>query len=735
MSSFFSELKRRNVFRVGVAYAIVAWLIAQIIDVVNEPLNLPDWFDTVVIVLLGIGFLLAVFLAWVYELTPEGIKVTTPEGPAQYHTRTTGQRLNIFILGVVVLAVAFMLVDNYVLVDEVGITAASVTGPVSSTTDDSAAIPGYKASSSQSPPSTPSQVRRSLINLGKNQVKSGSLLDAFIALSRDGRHLVYSAQQEGTQQLYHRPLDQLAARPMAGTEGAGHVYLSPNGEWALYETGFNGGLYKIAVVGGPPQPLDQGGVFIKGAFWGEDDVIYYTKGINGSLYRIAASGGEPEPVTVRSEDADWSYGWPNGLPGGTHLLLTAHQNPIGARDGHTLLLSLATGETRTLIRNGFHAKYVPTGHIVFMRSGSLWAVPFDAKQLKTTGPEVPVVNGVQTSGGFGQAVYAFSAAGFLIYLPGDDVQAGDAGGVTTELVWVDRQGNETPVGTKPDRYLTPRLSPDETQVALTVGQLAVLTDIWTYDLKRGTLSRRTFDGNSVRPLWSPDGSHLVYTFIPNWKGLAWVRADGTGRPEPLLDAPRLLMPGSFTPDGSQLIYSEAVITGPEDIYSLSLTGERTERPLLATVYSESNPSVSPDGRWLAYQSEETGQQEIYVRPFPNVNDGKWQVSTNGGWEPCWRGDGGELFYRQGVGPITMMSVTVDTGQGFQAGTPRELFSGDYYGGNIGDFYDAAADGQRFLMLKTSAETGEAAEPSSRQVNLVLVENWFDELKRLAPPAQ
>ena len=727
--SFFAELKRRNVFKVGVAYAIVAWLIVQVISAVHNPLHLPDWFDTVVIVLLIIGFILAIILAWAYELTPEGIKTTTAEGPAQYHTRTTGQRLNYFILGVLLVLVSFVLVDNYVLVDRPRTTVASVADmtPVSGKPE---AAPGQTSPAPVSA-STPELIHRASLILDPTQPLGASLLDAYIALSRDGRHLVYAAQVDGIGRLYVRELDQLTARPIPGTEGAFDACFSPDGEWVVYEAG-GSGLYKVAVTGGPPQQLVDRADLPRGAWWSPDNIIYFT--INGKLQRIDANGGKPEPVKLQSEYANWFQAWPSGLPGGTHLLLTVHQNAANAKDGNTVLLDLKTGKTRLLMRNAFNARYVPTGHIVFMRSGSLWAVPFDAGQLKITGPEVPVVNGVESSGGLGQAIYAFSNDGWLIYLPGGDVQGGGAASTVRQLVWVDRHGKVTPVDVKPNQFNSPRLSPDDRQVALTIEATGASQDIWVLDLTRGTLSKRSFSGGAFGPLWSPDGKYLAYSFFPNIQGMAWTRADGAGQPEKLLDAPRLTIPTSFSPDGAQLIYTEA-ITASNSIHVLSMNKDHTDRPLL-TKNANGRGVLSPDGKWLAYESLETGRREIYVRPYPDVDNGKWQISTEGGADPHWRGDGKALFYLSPGSSVAMMAVSIDTNSGFQAGEPVKLFQGDfYYNSGALTVYDVTTDGQRFLMMKAVEKAGENKEPTTKPTNLVVEYNWFNELKRLAPPAK
>lgn len=728
--SFFAELKRRNVFKVGVAYAIVSWLIAQVIDVIKDPLHLPDWFGTVVIVLLGIGFLLAIFLAWVYELTPEGIKVTTSEGPAQYHTHATGQRLNFFIIGVLVLAVGFLMVDNYLLVDEPGLSTESSVMEI--TPDDEV----RKESSSQiktipSPQvsSSPVRVRRTLINIGPTQSINAISINADIALSRDSSHLVYAIDTEGRHQLYYRALDQLTARPLPDTDNPYSIFLSPDGEWVGYIKE-NTGLHKVSILGGQPQQLAEQIGWGRGGYWSEDGIMYF---INvGKLWKIADTGGEPERVQINSEHMQWFHAWPYGLPGDTHLLLTVGQNVFDANGGQILLLTLETGEVKTLFGNAYNARYVPTGHIVFMRNGSLWAVPFDISRLELTGPAVPVVNNIQTTGGTGNTAYTFSDNGMLVYLPGEDLAADFITGLG--LAWVDRQGSETPIEGVEQNIVSVLLSPDEKQLAVgTASPTVDETDVWTYDLERRTMSRRSFTGNGLFTLWTPDGSRLVHGFWPESQGLTMVNADGTGKPEAIIDASRLLIPTSFSPDGSLLIYHD-VFTGNPNIYSLSMHGERVESVLLATGFQEQRAVVSPDGRWIAYDSNETGRIEVYVRPFPEVDGGKWQISTNGGMEPRWRADSGELYYRQASGnnENAIIAVTIESEPRFSAGSPVILFSGSYvFPAPPG--YDVTADGKRFILLKSGST--EVPGTVSQQTNLVVVENWFEELKRLAPPSQ
>lgn len=725
--SFFTELKRRNVYKVGVAYAIVAWLLIQIAGSVLPTFDAPRWVLQTITFVIILGFPLAIFFAWAFELTPEGIKATTPEGPAQYHTRTTGHRLNYFILGVLILAVGFMLVDNYVLVDRTQSSVASPATPFAKTPSKTE-VTQKVTSPAQGAASAPVQVRLTYLPVGVTQPMGPTMLDTYIALSRDGRRLVYAAQKGDTRRLYDRQLNQLTAQPISGTEKVWDACFSPNGEWVAYET--DNGLYKVAVTGGEPQKLIKRTGYARGAWWSADHVIYFT--IYGKLNRISANGGKPEEVQLQSEYAKWFQSWPQGLPDGTHLLLTVSQKPLNAKDGDTALLNLKTGKTRLLIRDAYNARYVPGGHIAFMRAGSLWAVPFDAKQLNTTGPEVPVVNDVESAGELGQAIYAFADDGWLIYLPGGDVSVEGYG--LSQPVWVDRHGKVTPLDVKPAQFNEPRLSPDDKQVSLTLGIPGVSSDIWTLNLTRGTLSKRTFGGDTFFPVWSIDGKHLAYTFSPNFHGLAWTRSDGAGQPENLLDVPLVTYPNSFTPDGSQLIYTEQSRTGLK-IHVLSMNKDHTDRLLLAKKYYVYDGVLSPDGKWLAYISGETGRSEIYVRPYPNVDNGKWQISIEGGDEPYWRGDGKELYYRSLGSPVAIMAVTVNTESGFHVGKPVKLFQGDFFINPNTISYDVTTDGQHFLMLKSVKKESKDKEASGQQTNLVVVDNWFAELKRLAPPSQ
>ena len=733
--SFFAELKRRNVFKVGIAYAIVAWLLIQVASILFPTFQAPDWAMRVFALFVILGFPIAIFLAWAYELTPEGIKATSDVEPSQNLNRTSGRRLNHIILGLVVLVVVFVLADNYLFRD----TSSSMVSP--STAVGNVTEARTEAQQAALPAVVTSPVRRHYQVLGLTQRLPYFNLHVVVALSSDGMQLVYAVNTETGLQLLHRNLNRLSSQPLPVPGNLESLFFSPDGQWVAVGTNSPGAVYKVSLNGGPPQLLAEG---FNGAYvghWATNGFIYFTgvKGSSPELYRVRDTGGNPKPLHITGKATNQSHTWPYLLPDGTHLLFTVSQLPVSPT-GRIALLDLKTGKTRILIQNGYNARYIPTGHIIFMRSGSLWAAPFDVRQLKTTGPEVPVINGVELAGLIGFAAYTFSNDGLLVYLPGGDVNGLSSALAGTgedigprQLVWVDRQGKVTPLGVKANAFAQPRLSPDDKQVVLAVGPLGN-SDIWTYDFSRGTLSKRTFKGNAVHPIWSRDGQHLIYTFVPNYEGLAWTRADGAGHAEKLVDAPRIIVPSSFTPDDTQLIFTEA-LTGPTSIHVLSMNGDHTDRILLKG-NNEIQGALSPDGKWLAYEASETGRSEIYIRPFPDVNNGKWQISTNGGVEAIWRGDGKELFYRTLDTPVSIMAVLVETEPQFQVGTPVKLFSGDFSIIPTASVnYDVTTDGQRFLMMKDVHKSNKEKEDTYQQTNLVVVENWFEELKRLAPPAR
>ncbi|MFY9532178.1 MAG: protein kinase, partial [Candidatus Acidiferrales bacterium] len=560
-----------------------------------------------------------------------------------------------------------------------------------------------------SPP--PQPVSRLVINLPPGQQLAGLENGPAVALSPDGTHLAYVAQQGGTQQLYLRPMDSLEARPIPGTEGAVNPFFSPDGQWLGFFAG--GKLKKISVSGGATLTLGDA-AFPRGASWGSQGMIAFAPVAVSVLRQVPDAGGAAQPLT-RLEKGENTHRWPEFLPGGKAVLFAAGTTAHFWASAQVAVQSVGSGERRNLIQAGMYPHYAPSGHLVYAQGESLMAMPFDPQRLGVTGAAVPVVEGVLQSPFSGAAQYSFSDTGSLVYVPGG-VQA-----TQSRPVWVSRNGAEQPLAAPAHPYLTPRLSPNGQRVAVEIAEQE--SQVWLYDLSRETLTRFTFGGDYSQPVWTPDGKRIA--FQSNKEGslnLFWQLADGSGGLERLTTGEYLQAAHSWSPDGQLLAFIEVNPTTGIDIWVLRLS-DRKAQPFLRTPFNEGAPRFSPDGRWLAYISDESGRFEIYVQPYPGPG-GKWQISTEGGTEPMWNRNGRELFYRSGE---RMMAVDIATQPSFTVGKPRMLFKGQYVPtATTPPNYDVSPDGQRFLMLKPT----EQAQAAQTQINVVL--NWFEELKRRVP---
>jgi Tol biopolymer transport system component/tRNA A-37 threonylcarbamoyl transferase component Bud32 len=573
----------------------------------------------------------------------------------------------------------------------------------------------------RAPSPAPRPVARLVINLSPTDWMTAGPI-SHIVLSPDGSRLVYAAARGGTSQLYVRPIDRFEATPIPGTERAGSPFFSPDGQ----SVGFfaESKLKRVSLSGGAPITVCVA-ADNRGGSWGPDDTIIFSPSLLTGLFRVAAAGGTPTPLTTLDrEKGEFGHRYPEILPGGKAVLFTIHTNSNFdyARIG---VLSLETGERRVLIEGGTYARYVPTGHLVYARAGGLLAVPFDLKRLQVTGPPVSILEGVTMNTSFGIAEFSPSADGSLAYIPG-----GATGGDRT-LFWVDRKGATQQLPAPPRGYMSPRLSPDGRRLA--VGIEGANPGVWVYDLERGTLTRLI--ENQIWfpwPIWSPDGKHVTFQSAPDGMlNVYWMPADGSGAAERLTAAENYKVPGAWSPDGKVLAYTEVDPATGLHVRILNLGADPSAAlraggkglPFLPPPSNEGGPAFSPDGRWLAYQSEESGRSEIYVRPFPGPG-GKSLISTDGGTEPVWARNGRELFYRNSD---KMMATAVETKPTFVAAKPRLLFEGHYETGFYAfePNYDVSPDGQRFLMIK-------ASEQESGPVHINVVLNWFEDLKRRVP---
>ena len=544
-----------------------------------------------------------------------------------------------------------------------------------------------------------------------------------LAISPDGRHFVYAATIGNVNQLYLRSLDDFVDRPIPGTEGVvGSPFFSPDGESVGFFVG--GSLKKVSLAGGSPITLCAAINPAQGGSWGLDDTIVFTAGAEGApgLYRVPAAGGEREFLgNGNPGPEEGGYEKPHILPNGKSVLFGVYLPP---NDYRTEVLSLDTGEQKIILESGKDAVYVETGHLIYEQAGTgnLMAVPFDLASLGVTGDPVPVLQGVRGNLP-GYVDYTVSENGTLVYIPG-------GANVPHEhsLVWVDRDGTETLVTDEKRAFLAPRISPDGKQIAMIIGVPAVGAQLWVYDIPTDSLSRLTFEEQrSGSAAWSPDSKWLIFqSGEPGEGGMVRQPADGSLPPERLTSTPARQQPNSWSSDGQFLAFIEGAssVTGTFDIGIFPLEGGEPDY-IVATPAMECCPKFSPDGKWIAYLSDESGRIQVYVRPFQGP-DVKRLISDEeeGGTQPVWSPDGTELFYLSG-GKMMVASIQAND-QTLVAGKPRELFEGRYVSHSNPpgyQYYDISPDGKRFLMMK---------EGQIQQVQINVVLNWFEELKRLVP---
>ena len=550
-------------------------------------------------------------------------------------------------------------------------------------------------------------------------------------LSPNGNYLVYvTGTAGGESQLLLRPLGQSDATLLAKGSGAAqspyHPFFSPDEKWIGYVTASE--LRKISLTGGTPMTLASV-QRSRGASFGPDDTIVYAPSPSSGLFRVSAAGGvgEPEPVTTVDEArGETTHRWPQWLPGGKAILFTAASSSTNLTDATLEVLIVATGERKQIHRGGYYGRYVPSGHVLYANQNTLFALPFELDRLEVTGAPVPVVEGIAGASAEGTAHYDVSDNGLLAYLTGEGPAE------ASELVWVDPTGAHERLWAELGIFGNPRLSPDGTRLSLTVLR-DNNWDVWIFDLARTVATRLTFDeGYEADQVWSPDGQWIAYA--SNKGGPVSIyrkRVDGSGEAELVAALPGRTdwYPQSWSSDGRFILATAA--TNANDIFVLPLDEGAKPEPYVATPFTEEYPDFSPDVRFVAYDSNESGRLEVYVRTFPK-GEGKWQVSDGGGAQPRWSADGRHLFYRTGEG-IDVVDVE-SAGDSFRAGRIRNLFKGNFHGGIQGitaagfvfPDYEPARDGSRFVMMM-----GESAKrPTENWVTLVT--GWFQELDELAP---
>jgi serine/threonine-protein kinase len=577
----------------------------------------------------------------------------------------------------------------------------------------------------------PALSRRASVELGTDASLATDTGPA-LALSPDGSLLAFVARKSinDAPELYVRRLDQLRAALLPGTEGARHPFFSPDGKWVAFFA--DGKLKKIPVTGGAAAtlcevPNDQG------ASWADDATIVFGSGARQGIFKVSSEGGTPAPLTVLDPAAgERSHRWPQVLPTASAVLFTT----VRVLDDLVVVQSLTTRQ-RKILHRGHYARYLPSGHLIYAYRGMVFAAPFDVARLEMTGPPTPVLEDVAVDEPRAAAQYTFSSEGTFSYVPG-----GNSESRRVSIHWMDRDGDIQPLRSLPGRYRNPTFSPDGRRLAVDIYDTQE-QDVWVYDWQRDMMSRVTSDaGSQVGGVWTPDGGGIAYASRPTDSdpfNIYWRRPDGTGDGQRLTVSEYDQVPNSWHPSGRMLAFVEEHGETSWDIMILPIEKDVTSGwkagqpfPFLKSRFPEGHAAFSPDGRWLAYTSVESGRGEVYVRAFPGSGR-QLQISSGAEGFPRWSQSGNELFYLADDQRM-MVSTYAVLGDSFQAGKPR-LFAQDPLAhltvfGYPTRSFDLHPDGKRVALLKASEP-----QPEAKPANVILVFNFFDELRHRAPSSR
>jgi serine/threonine-protein kinase len=550
------------------------------------------------------------------------------------------------------------------------------------------------------------------------------VLGAAVTISPDGALLAFAARSGvgARPQLFVRRLNELQATLLPGTEDAHSPFFSPDGQSLGFFAGTK--LKKVPVTGGTPVTLSDAPSG-RGATWAEDGTILFSPNSQSgtTLLRVSASGGAPESVTTLA-DGEVTHRWPQVLPGGKTVLYTSSTSAVNFGAANLVVQTLPNGPRKVVQRAGYYGRYLLSGHLVYVHEGRLFAAPFDLDRLEESGPAVPALEQVTSLPATGGAQFEAARNGTLVYQEGQNV--GDR-----PIHWMDRDGTVTPLRSTLANWFNPQFSPDGRHLALQI--LEAHDDIWVYEWDRDTLTRLTTDpGDDVRPAWTADSRRITFASARADKktlNLYWQRADGTGDAQRLTESRNSQVPGSWHPSGRFFAFEERILGTRTDLMILPMAGDEGSgwKPGTPTAFLNSggrDPKFSPDGRWIAYTSNETGRNEVYVRPFPGPG-GKWQISTGGGAYPVWSRAKHEIFYAVG-GELMVASFAAD-GDAFRADKPRSWSTRRFveHGGNRS--FDLHPDGLRFALEAEPQATGAAPRE-----HVTFFFNFFDELRRIAP---
>lgn len=541
--------------------------------------------------------------------------------------------------------------------------------------------------------------------LPDNETIGNESAGSSVAISPDGTTLVYVSRKDDKTVLSQRPIGEIEAQQIPGTEGAESPFFSPDSKWVAFFA--DGNLMKVSLLGGAPQVICEARAGKEGC-WRDDKVIIYADWNKACLMQVLAAGGTPNQLTTGLKlavgEGEHSHLWPQILPGGKIMLFTIWHN---SEDMRVVAYSLETGRRWDLINHGSHAYYVKTGHLIYAWKGDLLAVPFNHKKPLVTGQPEVILKGIIMNN-LGLAHFSISEDGSLVYIPGNFINQ------KYTLILVDRNGGTESLNLQANRSI--RFSPDGKQILFT--STGELSKLWIYGLERGNIRRFTEkEYETWWAIWTPDGRQIV--FNSNMQGSAATlykqMADGTGSVEKIISSKYHQQPKCWANDGTTLIYTEGI--NPQtgmDIFSIQPGNDTIPKPLINSRFNEIHPSLSPDGHWLAYVSDEYGREEVFVCSFPDLGN-RIQISPDGGIEPLWAPDGKELYYRDMTGD-KLMSVSITETDNLQVGKPELLIHGNYApsSGLWGRNYDISPDGNKFLMIEE-----EETSSTAKRINVIL----------------
>ena len=717
------KFKQSNVARIFVAYAVVAFGLMQIFDYLLPIIEAPLWVAQTLTLLLFLGFPISLLVGWVTQRPSVSSETEVAGSDSGYAHTLSRQKLILIGLGSSAIFGFLGFISMPYLLDQASFSRGLVEPVVSSGNN----YRGFRAS----------------LNLGVTGYRAIHETSTDIALSQDGMSLAFLRHYGGgNAQLYIKdltdptPESERFLGEINNAGGSGLMFFSQDSNWLHFISGAN--LHRVRVEGGAFQTISNDFSVLRSGFTTFEDDVIFSNATDNILYSISGSGGEIAPLPISlTDESRQVMSWPRIISDESKkLLFTSSDTAQSIGLGSIELFDFESGETTRLIETASNARYVESGHIIFVRDAALWAVPFDVQSFKIAGEEVPVIQGIESNGSLGHATYSVSRTGRLIYLSGSD--GADTGG-QGQLAWLDKTGQTQSVEMEGRLFGHPKVSPNGQFIAVTVYEPDGDSDVWVWDVTRKTLGRRTFEGNGSHSVWSSDSERIYYSF--GSEGIRVVLANGTEQPQALMSTGEPAIPNSIS-ERDGLVFT---MGSPPEIFLLPM-GQSENPEVVATKldlapssrFAVPLPEISMDGNWISYASDESGVAQVYVRPFPNIDGGKWQVSIEPAFQAHWNPDGSEMYFWSADNKQLSTALTIgpvgDNGRPnlIEFGVPVEMFSRiGTRNFNTVPAWDYSPYNENFIFLE---QLGGASSFDSveAQTNLVVVENWFEELRSLAP---